>query len=61
MLTRRQLQRIAQSNLQFSPGLLQAALERAAKDWERDLRPLLPQFVVFDDVRRTVESFMRED
>jgi len=40
----------------FSAEALEEALTRVQTDWERDLRPLLPQFVTFEDVRRGVES-----
>ncbi len=34
----------------FSAEALQEAITRIRADWERDLRPLLPQFVVYEDV-----------
>jgi hypothetical protein len=40
----------------FSVEALEEALPHVQADWERDLRPLLPQFVTFEDVRRGVES-----
>lgn len=36
------------------PDALEEALEGARTDWERDLRPLLPQFVACEDVLRDV-------
>jgi len=39
---------------------LEKALERVRADWERDLRPLLPQFVAYEDVRREVAVALRE-
>lgn len=38
---------------------LEEALEQVRTDWERDLRPLLPQFVAYEDVRRDVGSLLR--
>lgn len=40
----------------FSVEALEEALDRVRADWERDLQPLLPQFVGYEDVRRGVES-----
>jgi hypothetical protein len=40
----------------FSVEALEEALTRVRADWERDLQPLLPQFVTFEDVRQGVES-----
>ena len=34
----------------FNAEALQAAIARVRTDWERDLRPLLPQFVAYEDV-----------
>ncbi len=42
----------------FSSSLLQVALDRIAPDWERDLRPLLPQLAPFEDARRVVEEYL---
>ncbi len=39
-------------------GALEEALERVRADWERDLRPLLPQFVTYEDVRRGVTALL---
>ncbi|MEJ5241753.1 MAG: nucleotidyl transferase AbiEii/AbiGii toxin family protein [Anaerolineales bacterium] len=40
--------------LTWAHAALEEALEHAGADWERDLRPLLPQFVTFEMVRREV-------
>jgi hypothetical protein len=40
----------------FSVEALEEALTRVRADWERDLRPLLPQFVAYEDVRGGVEA-----
>jgi len=37
---------------------LEEALERVRADWERDLRPLLPQFVTYEDTRRDVVALL---
>ena len=34
----------------FSTRALQEAITRVQADWERDLRPLLPQFVAYEDI-----------
>jgi predicted nucleotidyltransferase component of viral defense system len=45
----------------FSPQALEEALARVQTDWERDLRPLLPQFVAYQDVvdvtQRLIEHY----
>lgn len=43
----------------YSPERLQAALAQVARDWERDLRPLLPELPAFEDVRPAVVDFLR--
>jgi hypothetical protein len=48
--------KLALYEMAFSTEALEEALTRVQADWERDLRPLLPQFVAFEDVRRGVES-----
>lgn len=48
--------KLALYNMTFSAEALEEALTRVRADWERDLRPLLPQFVGYEDVRRGVES-----
>jgi predicted nucleotidyltransferase component of viral defense system len=48
--------KLALYEMTFSTEALEEALIRVRADWERDLRPLLPQFVAFEDVRRVVES-----
>ncbi|RME40530.1 MAG: nucleotidyl transferase AbiEii/AbiGii toxin family protein [Caldilineae bacterium] len=42
--------------LEWKRGIFHEALERVRADWERDLRPLLPQFVAYEDVVRGVEA-----
>lgn len=44
--------KLAWYGTRFSPAALQDALARVQPDWERDLRPLLPQMVSYEDVTR---------
>ena len=53
-------QKLALYQLTYSPELLNKALEALPDDWERDMRPLLSQFVPFEDVRRSVEGFLKQ-
>lgn len=46
--------KLALYGLDFRTTAFDEALARVEADWERDLRPLLPQWVPFDDVRRDV-------
>ncbi|TEU19248.1 MAG: nucleotidyl transferase AbiEii/AbiGii toxin family protein [Anaerolineales bacterium] len=48
--------KLALYEMTFSAEALEEALNRVRTDWERDLRPLLPQFVAYEDVQRGVES-----
>jgi len=41
-------------DISWEPGVLEGALEQVRADWERDLRPLLPQFVSYEDARQGV-------
>lgn len=43
-------QKLALYNLPLTEGTLEEALQKAAADWERDLRPLLPQFISWQEV-----------
>lgn len=47
--------KLALYEMPFSVEALEVALARVRADWERDLRPLLPQFVAYEDVVRGVE------
>ncbi|MBI4770339.1 MAG: nucleotidyl transferase AbiEii/AbiGii toxin family protein [Chloroflexi bacterium] len=49
-------QKLSLYGLEFSRAALEAAIERMEPDWERDLRPLLPQFVPLADARRALED-----
>ena len=52
-------QKLALYDIAWRPGLVDEALERVQPDWERDLRPLLPQFVSYEDVVRGIEEVRR--
>lgn len=43
--------------LTLSKDLIEKAVAETQKDWERDLRPLLPQFIAWEDVNRSLQSF----
>jgi predicted nucleotidyltransferase component of viral defense system len=46
--------KLALYGMSWEPGVLEGALEQVRADWERDLRPLLPQFVSYEDARQGV-------
>ena len=52
--------KLALYDLQFSPAALEAAMNRVAPNWERDLRPLLAQPIAFEDARRAVEAYLSQ-
>ena len=43
----------------WEPGALEEAMERVRPDWERDLRPLLPQFVPYDVAREGMAALLK--
>ncbi len=47
-------------DLPWSAQLWEQALARVRADWERDLRPLLPQFVAYEDVVRGLAGWIPE-
>ena len=51
--------KLALYEVTFSVEVLDEALARARADWERDLQPLLPQFVAYEDAVRGVGSLRR--
>lgn len=53
--------KLALYGLEFHITAFDAALDRVSTDWERDLRPLLPQWIPFDDVRRDVAGLFGGD
>ena len=44
------MKKLALYDLEISKDNLDAALQKARRDWTQDLRPLLPQFVAWQDV-----------
>lgn len=52
--------KLALYDLEFTPEALKEAADGVAPDWERDLRPLLPQFVAFDEARRVLATLEAE-
>ena len=52
--------KLALYDISYSRELLDAALGKAAGDWDRDLRPLLSQSVPFEDARRDVAAYLSE-
>jgi len=47
--------KLALYEMAFSAEALEEALTRVRADWERDLRPLLSQFVGYEDMRQGVD------
>ncbi|RME89971.1 MAG: nucleotidyl transferase AbiEii/AbiGii toxin family protein [Anaerolineae bacterium] len=43
-------------DLVITPQVFDEAVGKAAANWERDLRPLLPQFVTWDEVSPVIEN-----
>jgi predicted nucleotidyltransferase component of viral defense system len=50
--------KLALYDLTWSPERLEATLTQVARDWDRDLRPLLPQLPAFENVRQEVTAFL---
>lgn len=50
--------KLALYGMALEPGALGEALEQVRAEWERDLQPLLPQFVPYQDVRETIVSLL---
>lgn len=50
--------KLAVTGTAFSPSALDEALAKAERDWERDMRPLLPQFVCWEDVIGQVQPLL---
>jgi predicted nucleotidyltransferase component of viral defense system len=46
--------KLALYGMGWDPDALEEALERVRAGWERDLRPLLPQFVAYEDAREGI-------
>lgn len=50
------LEKLRLYDLVLTPELLENALDEVAASWERDLRPLLPQFIPWEDVAPFVRT-----
>ncbi len=48
--------KLAMYDMAFGLDTLDNALTRVSRDWQRDLRPLLPQFVEYEEAVRGVEK-----
>lgn len=48
-------QKLALYDLKYTTERLTETVAQVAADWERDMRPLLPQYVPFEDVSRVVQ------
>ena len=53
-------QKFAPLDIPLTRERLQTALEKAQADWERDLRPLLPQFVTWEDAMAVVVPLLEK-
>ena len=51
--------KLALYEMAWERDVLEAALQQVRADWERDLRPLLPQFVPYENVRQDVAVLLR--
>jgi predicted nucleotidyltransferase component of viral defense system len=50
--------KLALYEMAWHPDTLEAALEQVRADWERDLRPLLPQFVPYELAREGAKALL---
>ena len=50
--------KLALYEMRWEPGALEEATERVRPDWERDLRPLLPQFVPYEVARQGIAALL---
>lgn len=50
--------KLALYEMRWDPGALEKTVERVGADWERDLRPLLPQFVPYEVVRQGIAPLL---
>jgi predicted nucleotidyltransferase component of viral defense system len=48
--------KLALYEIEFTSSALEAALSQAQADWERDLRPLLPQYLRWEDVAEKLQG-----
>jgi hypothetical protein len=49
---------LANQNRGWEREALEEAMEHVRTDWERDLRPMLPQFVPYEVARERVEVLL---
>ncbi len=49
--------KLALYKIEFTRSVLDAALLQVQADWERDLRPLLPQYLQWEDVAEKLQGF----
>lgn len=52
--------KLALYEMRWDPGALKEAVERVRADWERDLRPLLPQFVPYELAREGIAALLEK-
>ncbi len=50
--------KLALYEMRWDPKVLEEAVERIRADWERDLRPLLPQFVPYELAREGIAALL---
>lgn len=50
--------KLAMYDIVWEPHTLESALERIRADWERDLRPLLPQFLAYEEAREAAAALL---
>jgi predicted nucleotidyltransferase component of viral defense system len=50
--------KLALYEMRWDPEVLKEAVERVRADWERDLRPLLPQFVPYEFAREGIAALL---
>jgi len=52
--------KLALYDLKLSSDTLTEAFEQSHKDWDRDLRPLLPQFLAWEEIYPVVSALLHE-
>jgi len=50
--------KLALYEMLWNPAVLEEALEQVRAGWERDLRPLLPQFISYENARQDVVTLL---
>ena len=51
--------KVAHCNREWKREAVEEAIENAQAEWNRDLRPLLPQFVPYAVARERVETLLK--